>query len=593
MIKRVWSSLPNFALVEFTPGFNIVLADRTSDAEETESTNGLGKTTLLRVIHFCLGSDISKDKVVGHPNLKNATFGIDLTMGATLVQVERNTSNDRVVIVSNSAFEGVAIEHDYLDAGRSKLTLENWKLLLTLRYYGSAVAYSKSGPKFRDIARYLMRVGKDAYMDPQVSFRQQSGASRRLCTGFLLGLNWEKQAELQGDITARDHVKVGAQVLASADAGSKTPSIGELEADRVAIETAIRHKRDEVEHFNVREDYAQLEDELNEVDRRLHDLINENYSDKRLLDFYRRSAKELPEVDPSRPVEILKEAGAFFKEEGLRRLSEVAAFHSTVYKNRREFVAGEMQRLKQSIASRGEKITTLSNQKTRVLGILNSSGALETLIDLQRGYTELVAKREALAALLDERRKFQRREDELTESIAHLRRVMRADLEDRQASVDEARVLFAQFTEALYGRPGRLSVDVARDGYSFSFSIDRQGSDGVDQMVVFCFDLTVATLWAKHQQGLLVLMHDSAMFADVDPRQYKAALMLASQQSTLHGFQYVCCLNSGSLPVDRMGELNLQASIRVRLNDRGPRGRLLGLNLPPVEKQRRTKKPKQ
>src|SRR3546814_20912254 len=55
IIKRSWSDLATFRPVSFAHGMNIVLADTNADSEETESTNGLGKTTLLRIIHFCLG----------------------------------------------------------------------------------------------------------------------------------------------------------------------------------------------------------------------------------------------------------------------------------------------------------------------------------------------------------------------------------------------------------------------------------------------------------------------------------------------------------------------------------------------------------
>jgi len=146
------------------------------------------------------------------------------------------------------------------------------------------------------------------------------------------------------------------------------------------------------------------------------------------------------------------------------------------------------------------------------------------------------------------------------------------------------RALFAEYTQSLYGRPGRLSVDVGRDGYSFSFAIDREGSDGVDQMVVFCFDLTVTSIWAKRGKGLPVLIHDSTLFADVDPRQYAAALKLAAENSVKYGFQYVCCLNVGSLPRDHFGEFDIEQFVRLRLTDDGPGGRLLGKKLPPREK---------
>ena len=50
MIRRVWSDLPTFNTVAFEAGFNVVLAETAEDSKETESTNGLGKTTLVRII---------------------------------------------------------------------------------------------------------------------------------------------------------------------------------------------------------------------------------------------------------------------------------------------------------------------------------------------------------------------------------------------------------------------------------------------------------------------------------------------------------------------------------------------------------------
>lgn len=142
--------------------------------------------------------------------------------------------------------------------------------------------------------------------------------------------------------------------------------------------------------------------------------------------------------------------------------------------------------------------------------------------------------------------------------------------------------LFGEYTKFLYGVSGRLVVDVKDSGYSFAFSIDREGSDGVDQMVVFCFDLAVATLRARRGAHFNTLIHDSSLFADVDPRQYGHALQLAATVSQREGFQYICCLNAGALPVEHMGGLQIDEHIKLRLDD-SDTGRLLGVRLPPRE----------
>ena len=66
MITAVRCNMSSFRDIEFTPGFNVVLADRTKESEDRDSRNGLGKTTLIEIIHFCLGSRTRKGKAT-HP----------------------------------------------------------------------------------------------------------------------------------------------------------------------------------------------------------------------------------------------------------------------------------------------------------------------------------------------------------------------------------------------------------------------------------------------------------------------------------------------------------------------------------------------
>ena len=66
MIRRIWSSLLSLKSVEFTSGFNVVLADRTKDSTKKDTRNGLGKSTLVDVIHFCLGAPSQRRRAALH-----------------------------------------------------------------------------------------------------------------------------------------------------------------------------------------------------------------------------------------------------------------------------------------------------------------------------------------------------------------------------------------------------------------------------------------------------------------------------------------------------------------------------------------------
>jgi uncharacterized protein YydD (DUF2326 family) len=147
-------------------------------------------------------------------------------------------------------------------------------------------------------------------------------------------------------------------------------------------------------------------------------LINENHSDRRLLEHYVKSARELPEADPEKPLAVLRSAGAIFREDALRQLDDVAAFHAQVHRNRAEFLEGEIKRLRSAIQDRQSKIDDLTGQKSDILSVLKTSGALEALIELQRSFTEQTSQYEALNARLSERKRFDLRKDELAAQIA-------------------------------------------------------------------------------------------------------------------------------------------------------------------------------
>jgi uncharacterized protein YydD (DUF2326 family) len=586
MIIRIWSDLPSFRAVSFEDGMNVVLADTNADSDETESTNGLGKTTLLRIIHFCLGSDLAKDRCLSHPDLHGVTFGLEFATPGFVCTVERSTASPKQVDVSWDFVADLSLDAERV-GDIARLGIEEWKCALSARLAPEAKLPGepfKFSPAFRELAYYFIRVGKDAFVDPQTAFSGQRGPSKRIATSFLLGLNWPVQRELHQLQETRSSVGVALKALADVAEADNEKSIGDLEADRVVLEETLVVREREVSEFNLREDYHELEAQLQSLDSEIHALLNENHADTRLLAYYRESANEVPLFDGNQPVAILEDAGALFRPEALRSLEDVAEFHRQVYANRKQFLSAEISRLQDRILIRNGALSRATTAKTGVLKAMSSSGALDALIALQRGASEFSIRLEALKARIDERKRFDRRQDELTVQIGHARTLLKQDLDDRRPAVDEGIALFAEYTRFLYRVPGKLGVDVKTAGYQFSFAIDRQGSDGVDQMVVFCFDLVVATLRARRGGKFLSLVHDSSMFADVDQRQYGLALQLAAKVSAAEGFQYICCLNVGALPSDHLGEFDLEAHIRLRLTDDGDPGRLLGKRLSPRDR---------
>ncbi|SFP55249.1 DUF2326 domain-containing protein [Sphingomonas rubra] len=582
MIYRVWSTLPTFREVVLAPGMNVILADRADESSDKESRNGLGKTTLLRIIHFCLGSDFSREKVLTHPKLNGVGFGLEIELFGQRVSVLRSTSDAKWVTVT----EGANLIPELTQAcdltGEARIPVQYWTDLLGRAMFGlPEKEVEQSAPTFRGLIGYFARVGRQAFNDPFDYVGKQKAWVKRTQIAYLLGLNWRQTYQWHILHTQLTDSKNLIAALNAVEDSHGRESLGDLEATSAALHLRLEGKSQQIASFRVRDDYHYIERQLGQTDRQIHALINENFTDRRLLDHYRESMDELGSYVQGTATNLLRQAGAVFKEESLRSIEDVAAFHHTVYEHRRQFLESETSRIAEQIEARSLQIERLSARKTEFLSILSKEGALDTFLAIQQEYRDLTAECERVDAQLEERRRYERQRDFIELQISQLRIDIRNDFEGRQEVTDAARRSFSTYTGALYDQPGLLIIELSKAGLKFDVAINREGSDGVDQMTVFCFDLTLANAWRAHAMSPSFLIHDSSLFADVDARQKARALKLAAAEAERLGFQYICCLNSDTLPVEHFEDFQIEQFVRLRLSDASPSTRLLGIELPP------------
>ena len=576
MIHSVSADRPSFKTVNFKSGLNVVLAERTQQSTGKDSRNGLGKSALIDILHFCLGSN--KQGTLCKKELDGWTFTMVLDIDGRKHSVSRNTANPSKIFVDGSMdWHRMSIGVD----GNPIFTNTNWKKDLSTAMFGMRHDYEEEyDPTFRSLISYFIRRDGQSggYLNPFRHSRQQRDWDIQVNCAYLLGLGWEFASQKQ---ILRDREAALRHIKKSAIDGTLFNIVGDagkLDAERIRLEDEIKEESEHIKHFMIHEQYSQLEKEADEITGKLHDMINQDVRDKNLLKLYKSSMVEETDTDPEQIAQMYEEAEFLFPDVVTKRLKDVRQFHRIVVQNRKKFLDSEVTRLEYAMSKRNRKIKELGKNKSRILGILETHGALEEFLQIQQNHQRKVGELEDIINRLKILKEFESEKDSIKIDSAILRRKMESDLTEREAQRRIAIRAFNSYSERLYEASGTLSISALDSGYSFDVEIERSGSHGYENMKIFCYDMTLAKLWARRQKSPGFLVHDSSIFADVDERQIAHALRLAAEESEEHEYQYICTLNSDSVPKRDLGpDFDFDSHVAIMLTDATEDGGLLGI----------------
>ena len=580
MIHGVSSNKTSFRRVEFKAGLNLVLADRSDVSTDKDTTNALGKSTLIEIIDFCLGSGARAGSGLCIDPLKSWIFTLDLTVAGNRVQVSRSTEHHGFIEVSGPT-TGWPIQpamNKKLDA--RGLDVKDWRHVLGWAFFGflSKNHDTEYQPSPRSLISYFVRNHPAAYVDPFKHFGAQKTWDLQLHNAFLLGLDWVKASRWQVLKDQKKAIDALKEAIKTGAIDVQLGTLGDLEAQRVQLEDQVEREREGLSSFKVHPQYREIQDRADSLTTRIHELTNASMVDRRRITRYSESLEIERSPEEARLEELYREAGVSFPDTIKKTLDEARTFHRQIVENRQHFIASEIDRLKLRLTDAELEIVQLTDERAEILSMLAGSGALEELTALQERHSETKERLEAVKTRIQQLRQMTARRDEIKVATVELRKSTEVDYEERRSIWSNALRLFSENSEALYKVPGRLMIDISDTGYQFGVDIPGSPSEGIGKMKIFCYDLMLITFMRQRGLGMDFLIHDSTIFDGVDPRQRAHAIERAAELSERHGFQYICALNSDMVPTsDFSSGFDYSKYVRLRLTDTDASGSLLGM----------------
>ncbi len=580
MLHEVSSSDDRFKVMRFQSGLNIVVADRTDDSADTDSRNSAGKSSLLEIIHFLLGARAAKH-LASTEALRDHTFHLEMDWHDEYprVRVSRSAARQDIVILQPNVDDRPQelLFDDVADRG--EIPLDRWNILLEERLFN--LHGDHPGLSGRSLLSfYIRRVNVGAFNEAiRAAHSRQSTVDATTNAAYLLGLDHDL-ANKYKSLAQRENARTQLQKAA------KDPTLGrivgntaDLRGQITLTRQRIEQLKEQISRFRVVPEYERRAEEADSISRRLRELANQDTIDRANLEDLQRSVSETSDAGTEYLEPAFAELNLLLPEHVRRQYSEVRRFHEVVVRNRRNYLEEEIREIESRMRERAQERQSLGERQSELLQELNEGGALESLTVLQQALATEQSRLDTLKHRYEAAKTLESSKLQIEAQRAELRRDISLDLSERSARIDRAIQLFSRYAQYIYGdlRDAWLSISAGPKSLQIEPHIASDGSRGIGQMKIFCFDLTLAVIAHREGRGPDFLIHDSHLFDGVDERQVSRALNLAKNIANEEGIQYIATLNSDVLAnATRYGLDATDRIVQPRLTDGFEDGGLFG-----------------
>lgn len=584
MLGRLSSSLSSFKTVDFRPGLNLILAERSPESGARDTRNSAGKTSLVEVLHFLLGANAHKDSLLRRPSLLYESFTLELLLDGQPLEVTRSGNNASKVFVDGPAVKALPLRPKR-DRATGRLAFSNnvWRGVLGGMFFGLPAdkedLASSGHPSFRSLFAYFARrEGSGGFNEPTRQSSKQGLGDYQVGLSYLLGLDWRIARDLEVLRGREKSLKELRRVAAAGDLGTWIGRASDLRSEWVVARNRAETLRQRLAAFRVVPEFKNLEREASELTRQMGTLADSNALDLELI--AEMEAAQAQEAAPSYDAlsALYEEAGVVLPGTVSRRFEEVSAFHESVIANRRQYLEAELIDARRRIEDRDLRIQGAGERRARLMDALQAGGALEQYSALQREVAQRDAKAEALHERFLAATRLESEKTELEIERAQIHARLQRDFTEQFERVEAAILGFEEVSRQLYEQAGRLALEPTANGPEVSIRISGADSKGIGNMQTFCLDMMLLKSAKRQGFGLDFLVHDSHLFDGVDSRQVARALEVGAQVAADLDIQYVVTLNSDALPAEWESGFDVTEHILpVDITDEHETGGLFGI----------------
>lgn len=564
-ILKVSANKSSFKEVKFNKtGINIIKGKKIS-RKSTDTYNGVGKSLLVRIIDFCLGSN----EIKGFKKLKGWEFFLDIEMDNKEYKISRCAENQKKIIVNGTEY-----------------TLNQFREF----FQGKIFPMQKDLTflTFRTLLSRFLRPKKVSYVSYKSTQAKESEYQQLINLCYLLNLDLDlisEKMQTKKKLTAEEDKYKNYMEdtnFIKVFKGHKS-----LDVRIVNLNLSIKSLESKMSEFKVSDEYANVKDNKEEVSNKFKKIQNEIFSLNNKIKRLNNTLSLKSDITIDRVVGLYQDAKVIFKEELKKKLEEVNDFHEKMLFTRQERAKKDLSESKKILNLKKQEFKILKQEIDSYGEIFKNTGTFEEFEilsnELNKKKIELSRAKEFNIVFSENEKiksdlKMKLQKDEIKAS---------AYLKDEQVTINNIIKTFHNLTKEFY-KDKESGVFIENNTgknqirYNISAEIDSDSSDGINEVKIFCFDLLLMIL-GNHKNNFII--HDSRLLSDIDSRQQVTLFKVANKIFNCLEKQYIISINdnmlvsmketSGWSEVEKLFE-GEDHKIVLELTDESPSDKLLG-----------------
>ena len=474
--------------IEFHKGLNLIV-DETPE-NTTGTGNNVGKTTVLRLIDYCLGGDV--DGIYRNPENKHESYALvkDFLIGnnviVTLILVDDLDMPSKKVV----------IERDF-KMGRSSLIRINGKNVTRKDFVAeleSAIfpEVKTETPSFRQIIAHNIRIDNLRLENTLKTLTMGKNEEYEALYLFMFGCpndSAARKTQLAQELDTEKKYKRRME---------RNRSKNEYKAALSVIESDIEKLIERKDNLNINEN---LQLDINSLNA-LRAQINKVTSRTSLLSLRRELINETVESfdkqnfgeDVVQLEMIYKQASAYIPKMQ-RTFKELVDFHNTMLENKKAFVVQELPSIQEEIESLSVELERLKEKETVMAEKVLKSDTYEELEDIIVQLSELSRRKGEFESYISQ---IESAEKAIKEKCEEMKKIddglFTADFAQRlETQRDKFNKIFSEVSHEIYDEQYIISYDVdtqkGKQLYKFHITDVANFSSGKKQGEISCFDI--------------------------------------------------------------------------------------------------------